>query len=106
MPATLLSKGQVLAIVDSPDLTAKLSPSEAAGVTLRIDSPCATLEAERTLAQLKDTFEQAQVDQKTAERELDRRSQGISSSAPTPSCRRSRRRMSWRRRNSATHRRS
>ena len=66
------SKGQVLAIVDSPDLTAKLAQEEATGVSLRIDWQRATLEAERTLAQLKDTFEQAQVDQKTAERELDR----------------------------------
>src|SRR5277367_1470872 len=42
-----VSKGQVLAVVDSPDLTAKLS-------------------------QLQDAFNQAQVDQKTAQRELDR----------------------------------
>jgi HlyD family secretion protein len=67
-----VSKGQVLAEVDSPDLTAKLAQEEATAVSLRIDWQRATLDAERTLLQLKDAFEQAQVDQKTAQRELDR----------------------------------
>jgi HlyD family secretion protein len=67
-----VSKGQVLAVVDSPDLTAKLAQEQATAVGLRIDWQRATLDAERTLAQLKDAFEQAQVDQKTAQRELDR----------------------------------
>ena len=67
-----VAKGQVLAVVDSPDLTAKLAQEEATGVSLRIDWQRATLDAERTLAQLKDAFEQAEVDQKTAQRELDR----------------------------------
>jgi HlyD family secretion protein len=67
-----VAHGQVLAVVDSPDLTAKLAQEEAAAISLRIDWQRATLEAERTLSQLKDAFEQAQVDQKTAQRELDR----------------------------------
>jgi len=67
-----VAKGQVLADVDSPDLTAKLAQEEASAVSLRIDWQRATLDAERTLTQLKDAFEQAQVDQKTAQRELDR----------------------------------
>ena len=67
-----VSKGQVLAVLDSPDLTAKLSQEEATAVGLRIDWQRATLDAERKLLQLKDAFEQAQVDQKTAQRELDR----------------------------------
>jgi HlyD family secretion protein len=67
-----VSKGQVLAVIDSPDLTAKLAQEEATAVSLRIDWQRATLDAERTLSQLKDAFEQAQVDQKTAQRELDR----------------------------------
>ena len=67
-----VSKGQVLAVVDSPDLTAKLAQEEATAVSLRIDWQRAMLDAGRTLAQLKDAFEQAQVDQKTAQRELDR----------------------------------
>ena len=37
MPATAVTKGQVLAVVDSPDLTAKLSQEEATLGGLRID---------------------------------------------------------------------
>jgi HlyD family secretion protein len=67
-----VSKGQVLAVIDSPDLTAKLSQEEATAASLRIDWQRATLDAEQKLLQLKDAFDQAQVDQKTAQRELDR----------------------------------
>jgi HlyD family secretion protein len=65
-------KGQVLAVIDSPDLTAKLSQEEATAVGLRIDWQRAMLDAEQKLLQLRDAFNQAQVDQKTAQRELDR----------------------------------
>jgi HlyD family secretion protein len=67
-----VSKGQVLAVIDSPDLTAKLSQEEATEVGLRIDWQRATLDAGQKLLQLRDAFNQAQVDQKTAQRELDR----------------------------------
>src|SRR5579863_3013888 len=67
-----VSKGQVLAVVDSPDLTAKMSQEEATAVGLRIDWQRATLDAEQKLLQLRDAYNQAQVDQKTAQRELDR----------------------------------
>jgi HlyD family secretion protein len=65
-------KGQVLAVIDSPDLTARLSQEAATEVGLRIDWQRATLDAEQKLQQLRDAFNQAQVDQKTAQRELDR----------------------------------
>lgn len=67
-----VSKGQVLAVVDSPDVTAKLSQEEATLAGLRIDWQRATLDADQKLLQLRDAFNQAQVDQKTARRELDR----------------------------------
>ncbi|HEY2679080.1 MAG TPA: efflux RND transporter periplasmic adaptor subunit [Steroidobacteraceae bacterium] len=67
-----VTKGQVLAIVDSPDLTAKQSQEEATLVSLRVDWQRATLDAETKLAQLRDAFNQAEVDQKTAQRERDR----------------------------------
>src|ERR1700733_12574190 len=67
-----VSKGQVMAVIDSPDLTAKLSQEEASAVGLRIDWQRATLDADQKLQQLRDAFNQAQVDQKTAQRELDR----------------------------------
>ena len=65
-------KGQVLAVVDSPDLTAKMSQEDAGLAGLRIDWQRATLEADHKLSQLRDAYEQAQVDLKTAQRERDR----------------------------------
>jgi HlyD family secretion protein len=65
-------KGQVLAVVDSPDLTAKMSQEDASLAGLRIDWQRATLEADHKLAQLHDAYDQAQVDLKTAQRERDR----------------------------------
>jgi HlyD family secretion protein len=67
-----VTKGEVLAVIDSPDLTAKLSQEEATAVGLRIDWQRATLDADQKLMQLRDAFNQAQVDQKTAQRELER----------------------------------
>jgi len=67
-----VTKGQVLAVVDSPDLTAKLSQEEATLVSLRVDWQRASLEADTKLAQLRDSYNQAEVDQKTAQRERDR----------------------------------
>jgi HlyD family secretion protein len=67
-----VAKGQVLAVVDSPDLTAKMSQEEATLVSLRLDWQRATLDAEHKLSQLRDAYDQAEVDQKTAQRERDR----------------------------------
>src|SRR5271167_3561712 len=65
-------KGQVLAVVDSPDLTAKMLQEDATLAGLRLDWQRATLEADHKLAQLRDNYDQAQVDLKTAQRERDR----------------------------------
>jgi len=67
-----VAKGQVLAVVDSPDLTAKLSQETATLASLRLDWERATLDAEHKLSQLRDAYNQAEVDQKTAQRERDR----------------------------------
>ena len=67
-----VTKGQVLAVVDSPDLTAKFSQEDASLAGLRLDWQKATLDAETKLAQQRDAFNQAEVDQKTAQRERDR----------------------------------
>jgi HlyD family secretion protein len=67
-----VAKGQVLAVVDSPDLTAKMSQEEATLVGLRLDWQRATLDAEHKLSQMRDAYDQAEVDQKTAQRERDR----------------------------------
>jgi HlyD family secretion protein len=67
-----VAKGQVLAVVDSPDLTAKKSQEEATLAGLRLDRQRASLEAEHRLSQLRDAYDQAEVDRKTAQRERDR----------------------------------
>ncbi len=67
-----VAKGQVLAVVDSPDLTARLSQETATLASLRLDWERATLDAEHKLSQLRDAYNQAEVDQKTAQRERDR----------------------------------
>jgi HlyD family secretion protein len=67
-----VTKGQILAVVDSPDLTAKTSQEEATLASLRLDWQRSTLDAEHKLAQLRDAYNQAEVDQKTAQRERDR----------------------------------
>lgn len=67
-----VTKGQILASLDSPDLTAKLAQEQATLQSLRIDWQRAQLDAQSKLAQLQAAYEQAQVDQKTAQRELER----------------------------------
>jgi HlyD family secretion protein len=67
-----VGKGQVLAIIDSPDLKVRLAQEEATLDSLRIDWQRSQLQAARRLSQLHEAFSQADVDQKTARRELER----------------------------------
>jgi HlyD family secretion protein len=62
-------QGQTLAVLDSPDLQARLSQERATLLSLEVDWKRADLEAERKLAQLRGALDQAQVDLKMAERE-------------------------------------
>jgi len=67
-----VEKGQRLAVIDSPDLKSTLAQEEATLESLRTDWKRARLEADRKLSQLRDAFEQAEIDRKTAQREADR----------------------------------
>jgi HlyD family secretion protein len=67
-----VTKGQVLAVIDSPDLTARLSQEDATLQGLRIDWQRAQLDAAHKLLQLRDAYDQAKVDEKTAQRESER----------------------------------
>jgi HlyD family secretion protein len=67
-----VKKGQVLAVIDSPDLTAKLSQEQASLESMRVDWQRAQLDAASKLRDLSDKFEQAKVDRTTAQRESDR----------------------------------
>lgn len=67
-----VSRGQELAVIDSPDLAAKLSQEDATLQGLKVDWQRARLDAHHKLLQLRDAYSQAEVDQKTAQRELER----------------------------------
>jgi HlyD family secretion protein len=67
-----VTRGQELAAIDSPDLTAKLSQEDATLQGLKVDWQRARLDAEQKLLQLHDAYSQAEVDQKTAQREQER----------------------------------
>jgi HlyD family secretion protein len=67
-----VSKGESLATIDSPDVTAKLSQEEATLESLRIDWQRARLDAEHRLLEMRDAYAQAEVDAKTAQREYER----------------------------------
>lgn len=65
-------RGQVLIVLDSPDLTANLAQEQATLQSMRLDWQRAQLDASSKLAELQETYQQARVDQTTAQRELDR----------------------------------
>jgi HlyD family secretion protein len=65
-------KGQTLATVSSPDLTAKLSQEQSTLDSAKLDWHRAELDAQNKLSQSHQALAQAEVDQKTAQRELDR----------------------------------
>jgi HlyD family secretion protein len=67
-----VKKGQVLAVIDSPALTAKLSQEQASLESMRVDWQRAQLDAASKLRDLTAKFEQAKVDRTTAQRESDR----------------------------------
>jgi HlyD family secretion protein len=67
-----VKKGQVLAVINSPDLTAKLSQEEASLESTKGDWQRAQLDAASKLRQLSLAFDQAKVDRTTAQRESDR----------------------------------
>lgn len=67
-----IHRGQLLAVVDDPDLTSSLEQEEAVGESLRIAWQRAGLHAARQLTELRNDYEQARIDVSTAQRELDR----------------------------------
>jgi HlyD family secretion protein len=67
-----VSKGQLLALIDSPELAAKLSQERATLESARNDGARSQREAEQKLLAVRTAFEQARVDQDTAQRELER----------------------------------
>ncbi|HEV2271685.1 MAG TPA: efflux RND transporter periplasmic adaptor subunit [Steroidobacteraceae bacterium] len=67
-----IRRGQLLAVIDDPDLTSSLEQEEAVAESLRIAWQRARLHAARQLTELRNDYEQARIDVSTAQRELDR----------------------------------
>ena len=67
-----IRRGEVLAVIDDPDLTSSLEQEEAVAESLRITWERAKLHALRQLTELRNDYEQARIDVSTAQRELDR----------------------------------
>jgi HlyD family secretion protein len=67
-----VQRGELLAVLDSPELAAKLSQEEAFLASLDIDWQRSRLQAGEKLSQLHDALAQAEVDEKTAQREFER----------------------------------
>ena len=68
----VVTKSTLLISIDSPDLKARLSQEQATLESARNDWQRAQRDADQKLLQLKMAFEQARVDQDTAQRELER----------------------------------
>jgi HlyD family secretion protein len=67
-----VTKGQVLATIDSPDLLARLRQEQATLQSAQLDTHRAEMAAKHAQQVAQDAFDQANVDQHTAARELDR----------------------------------
>jgi len=67
-----VAKDQVLAVVASDELGAKLSQEEATLENLRIEWERSRLEAKQKMLQLENSYRQSEIDQKTVQREVGR----------------------------------
>ena len=76
-----VKKGQVLARVDSPDLAAKLAQERSNADAMRADVLRAQVEARQQSAQLQGDYENASIDFKTAQTDLDRQTQAFKAGA-------------------------
>lgn len=71
-PGDVVSRDQLLAVIDSPDIEARLSVERASLDALRSELHRARLEADRRIAELRQLHEQAEVEFRTNEREYER----------------------------------
>jgi HlyD family secretion protein len=67
-----VKKGQVLAVVDSPELRNKLAQEESNSDAMKVAWERARIDARKQGAQLQEAFDNAHIDQQTAQRNLDR----------------------------------
>ena len=76
-----VKKGQVLAHLDSPDLMAKLAQERSNADAMKADVMRAQVDAHQQSAQLQSEFENANIDFKAAQTDLDRQTQAFKAGA-------------------------
>lgn len=67
-----VKKNQVLAVVDSPELTNKLAQEESAADAMQVDYLKAQIEARKTRGELQKAYDNANIDEQGAQRDLTR----------------------------------
>jgi len=67
-----VEKGQVLAVVDSPELTNKLAQEQSAADAMQVDYLRAQIDARKTRGELQKAYDNANIDEQGAERDLAR----------------------------------
>lgn len=68
----VVKKGQVLAVITSPELTSKLSQEKSAADAMEVDYLRAQIDAKKKRSELQKAFDNAVIDQTAAERDLNR----------------------------------
>jgi len=68
----VVKKGQVLAVITSPELTSKLSQEKSAADGMEVDYLRAQIDAKKKRSELQKAFDNAVIDQTAAERDLNR----------------------------------
>ena len=76
-----VSRGQVLADIDSPDLNNRLAQERSNADAMKADVMRAQVEARQQSAQLQSEFENATIDMKTAQNDLERQTQAFKAGA-------------------------
>jgi len=78
-----VKKGQVLAVVDSPELHNKLAQEQSKGDAMQVDYLQAQVDARSKRSELQKALDNAQIDEKSAETNLDREQKASAAGAAT-----------------------
>jgi HlyD family secretion protein len=76
-----VKQDQVLAVIDSPELTNQLAQQQSAADALEVDYKRAQIDARKQRGELQKAYDNAVIDQQTAERELDRNQKAFAKGA-------------------------
>ena len=76
-----VKKGQVLAVIDSPDLTNKLAQEQSNADNSQVDYLRAEVDAKKKASELRKAYDNAVIDRKAAERDVERNTTAFSKGA-------------------------